>query len=80
MNLRLLLCIAMGVLVIHIGVVMIWTRLNPPPKTAPTPKPNFVVRSQAATNAETGEKMIYRDITVSTRFAPTPQGKMTKPQ
>jgi hypothetical protein len=41
-------------------------------ENVPTPKPNFVVRSQAVTDRETGEKSIYREITVSTRFVATP--------
>ena len=72
MNFRLFLCIAMGVFVAHIGVVMFLSHLRPRPRTVPTPKPTFVVRSQAVTDRETGEKSIYREITVSTRFVATP--------
>jgi hypothetical protein len=65
-NLRLFLCIAMGVFVAHLGVVMLLSHLRPQPKTPPTPKPNFVVRSQTVTDGATGEKTTYREITVTT--------------
>jgi len=75
-NGRLLLCIGMGVFVIHLGIFMILSHLRgqPPP---PTP-PNFKVRSQVLVDRETGEKTVYRDITVSTKLgtpAPTPAAK-----
>lgn len=65
----------MGVFVVHIGVVMFLSHLRPQTKSPPPPKSNFTVRSQAVTDRETGEKTIYREITVSTRFAPTPPSK-----
>jgi hypothetical protein len=73
---RLLLCIGMGVFVAHLGVFMILSHLRPQP-----PKPlknNFTVRSQVVVDRETGEKTVYREITVSTRIAtpaPTPAAK-----
>ncbi len=72
MNLRLVLCIAMGVFVAHLGVFMIIEQLTPKPKLAPPPKPNFTVRETKGVDAETGEKVVYREITVSTKFAPSP--------
>jgi len=72
MNFRLLLCIAMGVFVAHLGVVMLISELRPKPRLVATPKPNFVSRSTVVVNPETGEKTIYREITVSTKFAPAP--------
>lgn len=76
MNFRLVLCIAMGVFVVHLGVFMILTHLRAQPR-AKRPAQNFKVRSQLVIDRETGEKTVYREITVSTRLAtpapvPTP--------
>lgn len=70
MKIPLVLCIAMGVFVAHLGALMLWSHLRPTPP--PPPKPNFTVRSQTVTDRETGEKTVYREITVSTRFTGTP--------
>lgn len=72
MNGRLLLCIAMGVFVAHLGVFMILNNLRPkPPKP---PEPTFKVRSQLVVDRDSGEKTVYREITVSTRLGtPTPK-------
>jgi hypothetical protein len=70
MNIRLLLCIAMGVFTAHLGVVMLIAQLRPKPHLAPPPKPNFTSRSTVVLDPQTGEKTIYREITVSTKFAP----------
>ena len=73
MNLRLLLCIAMGVFTTYIGVFMLVSALKTRGRlSAPPPKPNFFARSSVVVDATTGEKMIYREITVSTKFAPSP--------
>ncbi|HEX8296515.1 MAG TPA: hypothetical protein VF593_09460 [Chthoniobacteraceae bacterium] len=78
MNFRLLLCIGMGVFVIHIGVVMILSHLRPRPKFVPTPKPNFTARAKTVTDPSSGEKTTYREITVSTRFtSPAPPAAAT---
>jgi hypothetical protein len=69
-NLRLLLCIAMGVFVAHIGVFMLLTHLRPKPKSVLPLQPNFSARATVYVNAETGEKTIHREITVSTKFTP----------
>ncbi len=70
MNLRLWLCVASGVLVIHIGVVMIWVNFQPRPKMRP-PGPNaFHARSQGVVDPNTGESLVIREFTVSTRLAP----------
>jgi hypothetical protein len=59
----------MGVFVAHIGVVMLLSHLRPQAKFVP-PKQNFTVRSQTVIDRDTGEKTVYRDITVSTRLVP----------
>ncbi|MEA3211215.1 MAG: hypothetical protein QOE70_4272 [Chthoniobacter sp.] len=70
MNTSLFCCIAMGVFVAHLGVFMILSHLQP--KRPPPPKPNFIVHSQTVVDRETGEKTVYREITVSTRIATPP--------
>jgi hypothetical protein len=81
MQLRLLFCIAMGVFVAHLGVLMIISHFRPQPHSAPPPKRNFTVKSTSGVDLETGEKVIYREITVSTKFAPAgPTPPPAKPQ
>ena len=72
MNLRLFMCIAMGVFTTYLGIVMLAASLRRPPPFTPPPKPNFSAKELAVVNAETGEKTIYREITVSTKLAPGP--------
>jgi len=72
MQFRLLFCIAMGVFVAHLGVFMIIAHFRPQPHSAPPPRPNFSSRSTTVVDPKTGEKTIYREITVSTKFAPPP--------
>jgi hypothetical protein len=71
MDFRLILCIGMGAFVTYIGVVMLVTQFQRKPYVPP-PKPNFTSRSTAVVDPKTGEKTIYREITVSTKFSPTP--------
>lgn len=59
----------MGVFVAHLGAFMFLAQLRPKPRIAPPPKPNFSAKATVVVNAETGEKTIYREITVSTKFA-----------
>jgi hypothetical protein len=81
MDLRLLFCIAMGVFVAHLGVFMIIEQLHPKPHIAPPPKPNFSAKSTTVVDPKTGEKIIYREITVSTQFAPaSPTPAPERPQ
>lgn len=72
MQIRLLFCIAMGVFVAHLGVFMIIGHFRSQPKYTPPPRPNFSSRSTTVVDRKTGEKTIYREITVSTKFAPAP--------
>ncbi len=73
MNLRLIVCIFMGVFTTYIGVFMLFTQLKTRGRlSAPPPKPNFFARSSVVVDSATGEKTIYREITVSTKFAPPP--------
>lgn len=71
-NLRLIFCIAMGLFTTALGVLMLVNNLRrDPPRTRPE-KPNFSARSATVVDPETGEKTPYREITVSTKFAPAP--------
>ena len=70
MQFRLLLCIGMGVFVAHIGIFMLISHLRPAPAYKLPPKPNFTSKSTTVVDPKTGEKTIYREITVSTKFAP----------
>jgi hypothetical protein len=69
MNFRLVLCVAMGVFVTYLGVVMLIAQFHRAPYVPP-PKPNFTSRSTVVVDPKTGEKTTYREITVSTKFAP----------
>jgi len=70
MNFRIVCCIAMGVFAAHIGVVMLIAQFRPKPHYTLPPKPNFTAQSTVFVDSKTGEKTIYREITVSTKFAP----------
>ena len=80
MNLRILFCIGMGVFVTHIGVFMLLSHLGSQAHYTPPPKPNFSATASVVVDPKTGEKTTYREITVSTKFAPesgTPQPPAT---
>lgn len=62
-----MLCIAMGVFVAHLGVFMIIVHLNETPRPKPQ-EPNFKVRNEIYVDRSSGEKTVYREITVSTRL------------
>ena len=70
MNFRLLVCIGLGLFTTYVGVVMLVASMRRPQRLAPPPKPNFSARETAVVDAETGEKTIYREITVSTKLVP----------
>ena len=72
MNFRLVLCIALGLFTTYIGVFMLVRQLRPAPRAPLPPKPNFSAQATTVTDAETGEKITYREITVTTKFAPGP--------
>jgi hypothetical protein len=69
-NLRLFMCIAMGVFTTYLGIFMLVGSLRQHPRIASPPKPNFSTKETTVVDAETGEKTIYREITVSTKLAP----------
>jgi len=76
-NARLLFCIALGVFTAHIGVVMLLSHLRPHAQFPSAPKENFSTRAAQYTDTESGEKMVYREFTVSTNFTKT--GAVTPP-
>ena len=61
----------MGVFVAHLGVFMLLEKFKPRPKIAPPERPNFSERATVVTDEKTGETTTYREITVSTKFAPS---------
>jgi hypothetical protein len=69
-NIKLLLCIAMGVFVAHLAVFMmiftIRSRQLPPPPIPP--QPNFKYAEQVVDNPEKGTRIVNREITVSTKL------------
>jgi hypothetical protein len=69
MNFRLLLCLAMGMFTTYMGLVMLVGHFRAKPGGAPPPKPNFSARVEESVDAETGEKIVHRQITVSTKLA-----------
>lgn len=69
MNSRLILCIAMGVFTTYVGLVMLLGHFRAKPGFTPPQKPNFTARVEEAVDAETGEKIVLRQITVSTKLA-----------
>ena len=79
MNIRLLLCIIMGVFTAHIGLFMLIAQFKPKPKLVARAKPNFSAKAYVGVDAETGEKVVYREITVTTKFAPDPVLPLPKP-
>ena len=64
-------CIVMGVFVAHIGIFMLIEQFKPKPKLTRS-KPNFTAKSTVYRDTETGEKIVHREITVTTKFAPAP--------
>ncbi len=68
MNARLWLCIALGVLVVHIAVVMIWTHFQPRPPLRVPPPHEFQVHEKATVDPNTGEGVVVREFTVSTKL------------
>ena len=75
MNFRLWLCVAMGVFVVHIGVFMLWVHFQPRPKLRAPLRHEFKAQSQAFVDEDTGEKVIVREFTVSTKLATPAPGK-----
>ncbi len=75
MNLRLMFCLAMGVFTTYMGLVMLIGHFRSKPGFTPPQKPNFNTRVEEVVDAETGEKIVVRHITVSTKLdepAPAP--------
>ncbi|MDB6174966.1 MAG: hypothetical protein JWL59_4277 [Chthoniobacteraceae bacterium] len=69
MNLRLLFCIGMGFFTTYMGLAMLITHFRAQPKSVIPSKPNFSARAEQSVDAETGEKLVYREFTVSTKLA-----------
>ena len=72
MNFRLLMCIGLGLFTTYLGIVMLVGSLRRPPPMVLPPKPNFSAKETTVVDAETGEKTIYREITVTTKLGVGP--------
>ena len=70
MNIKLLLCIAMGVFVAHLAVFMMIFSIRSRQMPAPPipPPPSFRYAEQIVKNPETGTRFVNREITVSTKL------------
>ena len=69
MSFRLLLCVLAGVATTLGSLLMLIGHFRRPPALPPPPKPNFRVVSEETVDDQTGEKVVYREITVSTKLA-----------
>ena len=72
MNFRLLMCIGLGLFTTYLGIVMLVGSMRQRPRFTPPPKPNFSARETTVVDAATGEKTVYREITVTTKLASGP--------
>lgn len=82
MNTKLFLCIAMGVFVAHLAVLMIYVRVTAKPEPAPVVvKPTFTMAEEVVTGTPGGGKIVNREFTITTRLAPpgTYRGNPDKP-
>lgn len=73
MSRRAIIYIVCGVIALHVVVFVILSRVDLMPKFKKIPrppKPNFKHSEWVEVDAATGEKIIYRDIEVSTRLTP----------
>jgi hypothetical protein len=68
-NIKLWLCVAMGVFVAHIAVLMIWKQFQPKPPPVKVNPQAFKYQEKAFTDPDTGEKALVREFIVSTRLA-----------
>ena len=69
MNFRLILCVLAGMATTLGSLIMLLGHFRRPAALPPPPKPNFRVVSEEAVDEATGEKLVYREITVSTKLA-----------
>jgi flagellar basal body-associated protein FliL len=69
-NLKLLFCIVMGVFVAHIAVFMMFftIRSRQMPSPPVSPPPNFKYAEEVVVNPKTRERVVNREITVSTKL------------
>ena len=69
MNLTLIACVAMGVFTTFLGFTMLMTHVRGPALPPPPLEQNFRSRESVVVDQTTGERTIYREITVSTKLA-----------
>ena len=75
MNLRLLASLGMGGVTTYMGLVMLIGHFRTPPKSEPPLPRNFTAHAEEVIDETTGEKTVYREITVTTKLndSPPPQ-------
>ncbi|HWL53008.1 MAG TPA: hypothetical protein VNQ90_11270 [Chthoniobacteraceae bacterium] len=61
--------IVLGVVAAHAGLFWLVAGTNSLPKVTPIPRPTFVAKEAKWTDEVTGDPMVYREFTVSTRLA-----------
>lgn len=75
---RLIFWIVSGVAAFHIALFCLLADKNPLPKREYIPPPSFIVKEAPYTDAQTGEKLVYREFIVSTKLA-EPQATPAEP-
>lgn len=73
------------VVLFHLGLFYYLADEKPLPKREYMPPPNFSVQQAQLSDPQTGEKLVYKEFTVSTEFAatgpaptPTPNPKLVQ--
>ncbi len=61
--------VVLGVVAAHLGLFWLVADTSALPKVTPIPRPTFVAKEAKWTDEVTGEKMVYREFSVSTRLA-----------
>lgn len=67
-----ILYIATGAIAINVAAFWFLADKRPTPKVTPVEEPNFRAREKEFVDEKTGEKIIVREFTVSTKLAPVP--------
>jgi flagellar basal body-associated protein FliL len=69
MNRRTIFIIVSAVVLLHVGLFYVAAHTRALPKTRVVPRPNFISDEQVYSDSTTGEKLTYREISVSTKLA-----------
>jgi flagellar basal body-associated protein FliL len=69
MNRQTVIIIISVVVLLHVGLFYLAAHTSALPKTRVVPRPNFTTDEQVYHDTTTGEKVTYREISVSTKLA-----------